>query len=183
METIIKLEWKEPRNVLELNNLVKERLKGVYIWGFNIEYFVPYYIGISNDIIYRLFEHLNNLIGGRYTIFHKNSLCNFAKYKNQGLQKDKTEGKIYIPDWPSSYIDFLNERKDKENFQDHLDFMIDNFAFSYAIPDDKTKNNLEEIEKRCIYDIKIEKLANTKAGIVNKDYKIVHSGSIKKIFN
>jgi len=182
METII-LTWTEPQNVYALKGFVNERYKGVYIWGFNIDNFIPYYVGVSNNIIRRLFGHINFIIGGKYTIFHKNSLNNIIESKKQGLQKDRTKGIIYLPNWPAGYTEFI---KDKEILNEHIDFMIDKFVFSFApVLDDKSKTDLEEIEKICINKIGLERLGNTKAGKANPNYEIMHLGCeiIKKILD
>lgn len=183
METTTNLTWTELQDVFKLNDFAKKHYKGVYIWGFDINPFVPYYIGVSNNIIRRLFGHVNYLIGGKYTIFHKDSLININECKKQGLQKDKTKGIIYIPDWPTHYTEFI---KDRKILNEHLDFMINSFTFSYAIVNDSiSKTDLEEIEKICIKKIGIENLGNKKSGQVNPNYKLTHSGNeiIKKLLD
>ena len=45
---------------------------------------------------------------------------NFKELYRQEVQTDKSKGKIYLPNWPSSYKNFLVSRKD---LQPHIDFM------------------------------------------------------------
>ena len=150
---------------------------GVYVWGFTIDkVFVPYYVGIADNIIFRIHEHINSIIGGRYTIFHKNSLADFQLFKDQGVQADKSKGKIYIPDWPNKYKTFLENRKE---LQPHIDFMVDTFTFSFAVVDREqiSKQDLKDIEKICINQIGKDNLANTRAGNSDK-FLINHIGKV-----
>lgn len=149
---------------------------GVYIWGFNIDkVFIPYYVGIADNIIFRILEHVNSIISGRYTIFHRDSLARFKDFKDQDVLADRTEEKIYIPDWPYGFINFLDNRKE---LQPHLDFMVDTFTFSYAVVNREivSKQDLKEIEKICIKQIGKENLANTRTGHSDK-FIINHIGN------
>jgi hypothetical protein len=149
---------------------------GVYIWGFTIDKkFIPYYVGIAKNLIFRMHEHINFIIGGRYTIYHRNSLANFKEFKDQEPQIDKSKGKIYLPDWPYGYKYFINNRK---TLRQHIDFMVDTFTFSFAIID-KSKdswNSLNDIEKLCIHQIGKENLANTRVGYCN-NFELTHTGN------
>lgn len=149
---------------------------GVYLWGFSINNnFVPYYFGITDNISYRIHQHINSIIGGRYTVFHRDSLANFKEYKDKEVQADKSKGKIYSPDWVSGYKHFIDNRK---NLQPHIDFMVDSFTFSFATIDKKVISgaDLKEIEKICFNQIGIENLINTRTGTPIKT-TITHSGN------
>jgi hypothetical protein len=108
-------------------------------------------------------------------IFHRDSLARFKDFKDQDVQADSTKGKIYIPDWPYSFINFLDSRNE---LQPHLDFMVDTFTFSYAVVNREivSKQDLKEIEKICIKQIGKENLANTRSGYSNK-FIINHIGN------
>ncbi len=169
------LDWKDFTGIPVLTRS-NQNDSGVYVWGFTVDgVFIPYYVGIANDIIFRILEHINAIISGRYTIFHHNSLTNFYRFKDESVQTDMTEGKVYIPDWPYGYKNFLDRRKELEP---HIDFMIQTFTFSYAIVDSKIAagNDLKEIEKICINQIGKEKLANTRAGFSNR-FNLNHIGN------
>ena len=148
--------------------------RGVYCWGFQKnKQFMPYYIGIAENITHRLYEHFNALIGGKYTLFHKDSLFEFKAFKNEKKTR-KNEGIVYIPDWPKDYESFI---KNRDNLKRHIDYMIEHLTFSYAIVNetDCIKKDLGEIEKKCIEDIGKENLINTRGGNSEK-FIIEHKG-------
>lgn len=170
------LTWTDPKRISDLTYHDRNE-PGVYVWGFTIDnVFIPYYVGIADNIIFRIHEHINSIISGRYTIFHRNSLATFKNFKDQDVQQDKTKGKIYIPDWPYGFKNFLDNRKE---LQPHIDFMVDTFTFSYAVVDrDKVSGqDLKDIEKICINQIGKENLANTRAGHSDK-FIINHIGNL-----
>ena len=134
--------------------------RGVYIWGFRIDgNFIPYYVGIANDIEKRIFDHLSNLISGKYIIYHKDYLKFFSRYQKVDVGKEK----LFEPNWPLNFPNFLAERKDLEQ---HINYMVDNFEFSFAeVPERLNLNvKLKEVEKYVISVIGIENLANTSRG-------------------
>jgi hypothetical protein len=144
--------------------------RGVYIWGFMLaDSFLPYYVGIAQNVHYRVIQHLNSLLGGRYTIYHKDSLSKFRDHKSGKGDIKANVGMLYLPDWPRNYLQFVFNRK---LLQPHIDFMVDNFAYSYAKVEDQTQ--LRNIEKLCINRIGIENLGNSKAGTTN-DVTISHT--------
>ena len=157
------LNWGDLKRISDLSYSDRKEA-GIYVWGFTIENtFIPYYVGIADNISLRMFEHINSIISGRYTIFHCNSLANFKDFKNQDIQQDKTNGKVYIPKWPYNFKEFLDNRKE---LRPHIDFMVDTFTFSYAVVDRKyiSGQDLKEIEKICINQLGKENLCNTRAG-------------------
>ncbi len=169
----IELKWTELIAIKNIENTINPN-RGVYCWGFQKNnQFMPYYIGIAENITYRIYEHLNAIIGGKYTLFHEDSLFNFTIHKNEKMTNKKV-GKVYIPDWPRGYENFI---KNRDNLKRHIDYMIDHFAFSYAIVNetDCIKKDLGEIEKKCIEDIGKENLINTRGGNSEK-FIIEHKG-------
>ncbi len=171
----IKLNWTKLIGISEI--FFPERdVYGVYIWGFFIDNeFIPYYVGIADSITYRIYQHINSIIGGLYTIYHRNSLVNFKEFKNQNINPDKSSGKIYSPNWPKDYKTFISER---QLLQEHIDFMVDNFVFSFVSVDKNiiSKNDLKEIEKICIDQLGKENLQNTRSGESSR-FNIEHSGN------
>ncbi|MEO6844506.1 MAG: hypothetical protein ABI184_04985 [Ginsengibacter sp.] len=166
------LEWSDFIPIMNLSYHQKNN-RGVYVWGFKIGgEFMPYYVGIADKINLRIYEHVNSIIGGKYTIYHRNSLVNFKSFIDQEVQTDKSKGKIYLPNWPSSYKNFLVSRKD---LQPHIDFMVDTFTFSFAVHD--RKQDLRCIEKICINQIGFKNLGNTIDGICDK-FVINHIGNL-----
>ncbi len=166
------LKMSENTLVLNWNNLTKipeipvpnQDIYGVYIWGFIIDSdFIPYYVGIADNITNRIYQHINAILGGLYTIYHRDSLANFNNYKNDTVKSDKSCGKLYSPNWPKDYKTFIIERK---VLQEHINYMVDCFTYSYAAVDPKKfpKKDLKEIEKICINQIGIQNLANTRSG-------------------
>lgn len=169
MTNTITLEWSDLAKGLP-DDYDLHNVSGVYLWGFTIsEKFVPYYLGIASRVSLRLHEHVCNIIGGRYTIYHKDSLHNFAAYKHVfKIDDNATEGKIYLPDWPYNFIEFLNRR---EELKVHIDFMVNTFTYSFAAVEDI---HLKEVEKGCFAAIGLQNLANTKGG--SNSIKIKHNG-------
>jgi hypothetical protein len=166
------LEWSNFIPISELNDY-NEKNAGVYVWGFTIgTEFIPYYVGVADNIIYRIYQHINSIIGGLYTIYHRDSLADFKDIKNQPVQIDMNKGKIYDPNWPNGYKEFLDKW---EALQPHIKFMIDTFTFSFAVTS-FSGEDLKEIEKCCINDIGKERLSNTRAGRCQK-FLIQHSGN------
>lgn len=150
--------------------------QGVYLWGFTIHgKFIPYYVGIADNIKYRLYEHINNIIGGRYTIHHKDSLSRFKEFKNTMAKVDNSAGKLYDPDWPAKYMTFIDQRR---LLQPHIDYMVNQFTFTFAATGayNLTKSDLEAIEKICINQIGKENLWNHRAGNSGK-FNIKHVGN------
>lgn len=167
----IKLDWTNLSRISELEYSDENINRGVYIWGFTIDNeFIPYYVGIAENIEYRLTEHVNSILGGRYSIHHKNNLKDFIKYKENTIAGK--EGLIYIPNWPNGYNIFL---KNRENLKIHIDYMIETMTYSYAaIIDNNT--DLKAVEKICINQIGKEKLWNKRSGNDNT-LQLIHSGN------
>lgn len=168
----ISLHWSD---FIRISNLKYDNQyeAGVYVWGFTIgKDFIPYYIGIADNLILRIHEHINSIIGGRYTIYHSSSLAEFKNYKDH---EAGSIGKIYHPDWPYGYKYFIENRK---NMQPHIDFMVDSFTFSFASIERQNGywDDLKNIEKICINQIGKENLANTRAGIC-ESLCITHKGN------
>lgn len=158
----ITLEWTELENIKSI--LFPEKsIRGIYFWGFKLNgLFLPYYVGIADSIYSRMYQHVNSIIGGQYTIYHCNSLDNFKEFKSLPINAVKSYGKLYSPNWPKEYSVFLQTRK---GLQKHIDFMVDNFVFSYAhINQNITDKELKEIEKTCINKVGKENLQNTRSG-------------------
>ncbi|MFC2107283.1 hypothetical protein ACFLRY_02990 [Bacteroidota bacterium] len=170
----ITLDWQALINASKIS--YQQNMYGIYIWGFTIDNeFIPYYVGIADNIFSRIMEHISSIISGKYVIYHNKSLGNFTEYKNQDANINNTHGKVYSPNWPIEYVSFINKRKE---LQTHIDYMVDTFAFSYAKLDQGTisKKDLKEIEKICINQIGKENLQNSKSGFSNR-FNINHSGN------
>lgn len=171
----ITLNWTDPKSISDLAYPGRSEA-GVYVWGFTIDnVFIPYYVGIADNLLLRIQEHISSILSGRYTIFHRDSLANFKNFKDQDVQKDKSKGKIYSPNWPHNYKSFLDGRKE---LQPHIDFMIDAFSFFYAVVNRElvSGQELKHIEKTCINHIGKENLANTRAGYSDK-FIVSHIGN------
>ncbi len=171
----ITLNWTGFKN---MSNLKPDDLNqsGIYLWGFAIkDNFIPYYVGIAEDIVFRISEHISCILSGKYTIYHKISFTNFKESKSLQSSEEKPGGKIFTPQWPKNYYNFLDHRKE---LTPHINFMVDNFTFAYAIVERKSDlwKNIKVIEKICINKIGSDILANTRAGD-SKKYTITHKGN------
>lgn len=151
--------WSELKTIKELDYSLAAS-PGVYIWGFSISsQFIPYYVGIAQNIGRRIIKHSICITSGEYTIFDKAYLHEY--YKSKKNRVIGTGAILYEPKWPESYIKFIQE---KEKLQPHIDFMIDSFTFSFAKTPEATGNDLKVFEKYFINKIGIDKLINTRAG-------------------
>ncbi len=171
----LSLDWIDLKNISNLNYSEDDNF-GVYLWGFTINNnFVPYYIGIAKYINYRILEHARSITSGMYTIFHKDSLENFKQFKNDKADTNNDVGKLYEPNWPKDYKNFV---ENLNLLQTHINFMVEKFTYSYAILDKNhvSLSDLKEIEKTCINQIGIENLINTRAGKSDK-YNLIHRGN------
>ncbi len=155
----MELIWNEIKKIGDLN-YSDDSVRGVYVWGFRIENkFIPYYVGVSVNVEKRILEHMDSLISGKYTIYHKDYLKDFSKYGNKNGGNEKQ----FEPKWPSNFLDFLKQRK---TLNEHIDFMIDVSEYSYATVDENeiANNGLKEIEKYVISLFGVENLANSRGG-------------------
>jgi hypothetical protein len=64
----LRLYWETPTRIAEFNRF-REVKRGVYLWGFTIEdRFIPYYVGIADNINSRIYRHVGCILSGEYTI-------------------------------------------------------------------------------------------------------------------
>lgn len=177
MNKLVNLHWEELNHLPDLNS---ESKGGVYIWGFSLNNrFIPYYVGIAMNIPFRIYEHINSIISGRYQIFHRDSLAHFARFKDAPDNLYAHEGKLFVPNWPYGYNKFLESR---DLLQDHIDHMVKNFKFSSAVLNtgEFTLNDLKHIEKICISQIGLEKLINQRSGYSDR-FTVQHTGSTEVV--
>lgn len=155
MGTEITLKWEAISPLKDFQALLVPPICGVYIWGFKInDEFIPYYVGSSDVIFKRICEHSASIMSGKYTIYHKGSLANFSQHKDD-IADFRGKGKVYEPNWPESFMSFVENRK---AIQKHIDFMIDTFSFTYAVVEGK--EYLKKIEGKCIEEIRKDNLSN-----------------------
>lgn len=168
----INLNWQPIQilNKIDFGNSINKSKKsndyrGVYIWGFNFDGdFIPYYVGKSDNIFSRIFEHLGSLLGGSYTIYHKKSLKNFCNFKDSFKTWDNyipDEGIVYYPRDLKSMKWFHQNR---EKLNEHINLMYDSFAFIYAKFNDKDNIKLRDVEVALINKIGKNKLGNSYGG-------------------
>lgn len=158
------LEWCSPIKIKGAKDLSKANKKGVYIWGFRIDKeFIPYYVGKAVSIQHRIKEHISFILSGKYSIYDQDHLKDFYNHPIK-----------FEPYWPANFLDFLSLRQE---LAEDIDFMIDNFEFTFAeVKDSETSPKLlNEVEKYYIKLIGIPFLANTKGGNSSIDY-IEHKG-------
>jgi hypothetical protein len=167
------LTWTEP--VLFTDSKFQSGLPGVYLWGYLIDdLFHPYYVGKGVDIFARISQHVSSIMGGYYTIYHKNSLLDFKYHKNVKSSETDIPIKLYHPIFPQSIPDFVLR---SEELREHIDFMVSTFAFSYALVEKEYVKYLGEIEKSCISSFGLENLANTRGGL-SSYFEVTHEGCV-----
>jgi hypothetical protein len=143
----IKLDWSPIMSFREIDKL--DKCGGVYIWGFALAEFKPYYIGSAIDIKGRLLEHVCCIHSGKYTIYKSEDLKNW----------DKDTKPIYRPNWPDSIIEFVQRQQD---LKEHILFMVERFAFSFSPLFGNDMLQVKNVESACLNKFGIEKLANTR---------------------
>jgi hypothetical protein len=155
----MKLHWQSIVHYKELAEVEKsmnetKKYSGIYIWGFrNKEGFMPYYVGKEEEVCDRLCEHLNYLKGGAYTIYTEDALFD--------IENDKP---IYRPDSVKKRIQFVADEYPEPALQEHVDFMINNFYFTYApMSYDEFKNYGADAERVMLNWLK-EIISNTRIG-------------------
>jgi hypothetical protein len=183
----VELNWSELIEISKTSDLSQcQSKRGVYIWGFTIgENFIAYYVGRADNILKRIHEHITDILGGNYTIYHSNSIVNFKKYKQEKIDlsridTSKCEGKVYERNSLSDFKYFLDNRT---KLQPHIDVMVDNFTFSFAILDNEIE--IKEVEKQIISKIGKDNLANLRCGNFSEEHTIEHIGNSKivELFN
>ncbi|PQJ09583.1 hypothetical protein CJD36_016725 [Flavipsychrobacter stenotrophus] len=161
MSTQLVLNWSDLAPYDQIGKSVC-RHRGVYLWGFQInDGFVPYYVGIAENMRHRLGQHISAILSGAYTIYHKDSLSDFVSHKDKKVLGGYLTGKVYQPMLPDSLVTFI---RDRELLRPHIDFMLDSLMFSTATVDSTI--NLKAAEKACIMSIGKKNLANSRGGIV-----------------
>jgi hypothetical protein len=142
----ISLEWTPIKHYREFVTL--KNVCAIYIWGFGgPSSFKPYYVGKSENLKERFFMHLFTLIGGAYKIYDSKELFTL----------DKNNVK-YFPN-SDNILDFIDNY---ETYKPHLQNMLDNFYFTYAIVNDK--KYLADLEKSVIKEIGKANLGNYRGG-------------------
>lgn len=141
---------------------------GIYIWGFSSEGgFIPYYAGKAGDICGRVCEHVNNLKGGAYTIYTKEALTDI-----------KANEAFYRPDSVEKRVQFAADEYVKPGLQQHVNYMIDHFCFTYApIPFDDFRKFGGEAERHILNWLKTI-ICNTRIGA---DCSTTKKGNIELI--
>lgn len=141
---------------------------GIYIWGFSDEVgFIPYYAGKAGDICDRLCSHINNLKGGAYTIYTKEALSNI-----------KSNEAFYRPDSVEKRVQFAADEYVKPGLQQHVNYMIDHFCFTYApMPFDDFRKFGGEAERHILNWLK-NIICNTRIG---PDCSTIEKGNIELV--
>jgi len=170
----INLKWEKIENYEKIFSLKK--LSGVYIWGFYNDPFIPYMVGKAKagsygDIKSRLWEHITQIMCGVYEIHKKENLHRFSEFKHKTL-------------WDKLAHNNLDENKlnyfIKERYgvlKEHIDEMVNNFHFTYAIAE---PNQVADLEKSVIELIGIHKLWNIQGG-APKEFKAIKEDLSKVI--
>lgn len=185
MTSPLELKWSGSLKISDIRN--DEVFKrGVYLWGFTIDnHFIPYYIGISDNIHSRMIVHIENMLRGAYTIFHKDSLKSlkedneiFKKYKAEAKkweipEKIAESGIVYNPTDLSCRLWFIDNIA---NLNEHINYMVSTFSYTYALYENDVDDiTLKDIEKHLIDGIHKNNLWNTVGG-EPKDFKIDNFG-------
>jgi len=162
----MELQWYPVRPYKEIP--ICEGISGIYIWGFgNSKNFTPYYVGKSENIGWRLSEHMANILGGNYTIFSKQQFKFF----------DKNSDPKYSPKTIKDKLDFLRLRNTK--LKPHIDYLVNSFSFTYA-----EVLNFKQFGRRAeintIESIGKSRLINSRGGTISQE---IGTGDLETILN
>lgn len=147
-----------------------QNYSGIYIWGFSVpEGFIPYYAGKAGDICDRLCSHINNLKGGAYTIYTK-----------EALQDIKSNEPFYRPDSVEKRVQFVANNYPAPGLQQHVDYMISHFSFTYAPMSYAAFRESGANAERHILNWLKDILGNTRIG---PDCVTIDKGNIKLVNN
>ena len=172
------LIWTTYQTLKNLELSSENDTRGIYIFGFNFERgFIPYYVGKSNEIHKRIFEHVSSFLGGDYTIFRKETF--YENLNNKELFKENKElqkiwevsnkinekGIVYNPtnlECKKWFVENINL------IQPHIFNMLELFQFTYTKFDkdkeEEFKLSLYDLEKIVINSYNKENLWNTRGG-------------------
>jgi hypothetical protein len=155
----IEFSWNEIKPISQIESIIKNECKGIYMWGFKEIKIYPYYIGQAIDIKKRLYEHINNLIGGKYSIYSEEQLSELISNFNYEIK----ENPKYRPNWPIEYQKFIDQKKSLDS---DINNMLECMIFSYFEVDENTLKtySLKDLEKYVINKIGKAKLANSRGG-------------------
>lgn len=185
----ITLEWQElqkfgDKNISVENGTYKaEDVRGVYIWGFMVDdRFIPYYVGKSDNIHFRIFEHIGALLGGAYTIYHQAVLKDFSKHKPNfkswepdDILNEFKNAIVYYPKNSTSFKWFI-ENRNNSNVKTHIDYMVDSFRYTYAeyILKDDEFASLYDLEKYLIRKLGMQNLGNIRGGNPKDGFTLIN---------
>ncbi len=173
-------KWKPIRHYRELIGSGEDKnfnddKSGIYIWCFKVNEneYIPYYVGKSADIAWRLTQHMSDLIGGNYTIHKKEDILKISNYGMSAIKSVKgnepVDG-IYEPSTVENKVRFIKLRKETD-LNSHLDFMIENFYFTYHEIENYSKNGTNA-EKAVINAIGKDNLINKRGGKQYGDFRV-----------
>ncbi|MBW8051213.1 MAG: hypothetical protein FVQ77_12905 [Cytophagales bacterium] len=163
-EVIITLNWSKLYELsdLDLSNkksdfgvehFYENPFRGIYMYGFEVDIFRPFYIGKSeSNILGRLCEHLVNIRAGNFPLRKIDDLKNGVTNKyTEDINKVIFSPYYYNnrkENWnkhfPEGYGFVLNNWT---NYDKSINEMLSAFRFSYAQVDDIPNNDKNEIIK------------------------------------
>lgn len=166
MKEDLHLKWSELRTIEESLQIDNKSI--VYLWLFEFDQeLVPYYVGKHTGTLKgRIFEHFFHLVGGAYTIYHKDYLKEFYKYK----YAKEDDILLYYPK-AENIMRFYNNYE--KLLKPHIDYLTKISRFTIAEVD---PNLLVDVEKYLINLIGKSNLSNSRAGNYSI-HKISYTGN------
>ncbi|MBP6871792.1 MAG: hypothetical protein KBC43_07275 [Bacteroidales bacterium] len=147
----------------------EQEVSGIYLWGFKSRdnFFIAYYGGKAWKIKKRITEHLSNILGFSYTLFHPDNI----EIKN--FRRDES---IYNPE---DYVIRTKGISNRREFQPFIDYMVDNLYFTYAPLSKKDfEDHAEDAERSLIIKYELLGKGNSKCG---KPKSIIELGNLKNV--
>jgi hypothetical protein len=136
------LKWEAFKSLKDLKGLSKQSLaiSAIYMWGWKDknQNFFCYYVGKTNNLYTRIFQHLGSLKGGLYTIYSKEFLQS-GNFKN--LKEVDNQNILYIP---TGLDTFINEFLKKDEIINTVNWLIENILFTWTVTN---KSNNADLEK------------------------------------
>jgi hypothetical protein len=155
-------------NRMALGNYEKnKKIYGVYIWGYyENAYFIPLYVGKSQNIHERLIQHYCRLISGEYRIPNIQILIDIHTGKIANNKDIKLEW-LYVPLSINSVVNEFST----PNIQEIIKRIKEKFAFRYVeikLEDDRKKAEIY-IASRIGKNILISSVKGSSNQYINKD--------------
>jgi|WetSurMetagenome_2_1015567.scaffolds.fasta_scaffold105686_2 hypothetical protein len=167
---VFTLKWEQIQHYSFLaKNEPIEDIAGVYLWGFNSNgKFFYYYAGKARRVKWRLTDHISNILGLNYRLYDR------IKFEN--IPFPRSENDYEALDYKIK-AQAIIAHMENGKYQKLIEFMINNFYFTYA-PIQDYQEYAADAEKKVIHDLDMTSRGNTRGG---KSSPVIELGNIFEV--